>query len=410
MSGQFSSIPDAVEAIGRGEVVIVLDDEKRENEGDFICAAELATPETVNLILKGRGDFCMPILPETAERLELEPLVDKNTAPLATAFLTPIDHKTAKTGITAEERATCVRAIANPNSTKDDFVRPGHVHMLMAKEGGVLRRAGHTEAAVDLARMAGLAPAGILSEVLDEDGNRATRDRLMQIAEQYNLHIITIEDLIAYRRVSEKLVSQTASAKLPTRYGEFKVIVYGVKFENQEPIALVYGNPTENRSNSVPPLVRMHSSCFTGDLVESLRCDCGDQLHLALEMISQHGSGVLVYLPQEGRGIGLAEKIKAYGLQDEGMDTVEANHALGYKADMRDYGVGLQVLKDLGLSKIRLLTNNPKKTQAFNLRGFDLEVVDQVPILPPIHEHNARYMATKRDKMGHQLPVDLSHR
>lgn len=411
MNGQFSSIPEAVEAIGRGEVVIVLDDEKRENEGDFISAAELATPQSVNFILGGRGDFCMPVLPETADRLGLKPLVEKNTAPLSTAFLTPLDHRTAKTGITAEERATCVRAIANPHSTKEDFVRPGHVHMLLAKEGGVLRRAGHTEAAVDLARMAGLAPAGILSEVLDTDGNRATRDRLMQIADENHLHIITIEDLIAHRRVSEKLVHQTASAKLPTRYGEFKIIVYGVQFETQQPIALVHGNPAEDIVNSgVAPLVRMHSSCFTGDLIESLRCDCGDQLHLALEMISRNRSGVLVYLPQEGRGIGLAEKIKAYALQDNGMDTVEANQALGFQADMRDYGVGLQILKDLGLSKIRLLTNNPKKTEAFNLRGFDLEVIDQVPVLPPVHEHNARYLATKRDKLGHQLPVDISHR
>ena len=398
---QFSSIPDAVEAIGRGEVVIVLDDEDRENEGDFIAAAELATPESINLILSGRGDFCMPILPDAAARLEISPLVERNTSNNCTAFLTPLDHISARTGITAEERALCVRAIADPNSKPDDFQRPGHVHMLMAKEGGVLRRAGHTEAAVDLARMAGLAPAGILCEVLDEQGNRATRDKLFEVAEENNRCIITIEELIKFRRTSEKLVTQTATATLPTKYGEFKIVAYDVKYENQKPIALVMGEPSEQNQ---APLVRMHSSCFTGDLLSSLRCDCGDQLNLALEMIAREKYGVLVYLPQEGRGIGLTEKIKAYALQDTGMDTVEANHALGFKADMRDYGVGIQILKDLGLDKIRLLTNNPKKTEAFNLRGFSLEVVDQVPILPPINEHNAKYLATKRDKLGHRLP------
>jgi 3,4-dihydroxy 2-butanone 4-phosphate synthase/GTP cyclohydrolase II len=403
MNKPFSSIPDAVDAIRRGEVVIVLDDEKRENEGDFISAAELATPATINLILSGRGDFCMPILPETAARLDLFPLVEKNTSNNQTAFLTPLDHVSARTGITAAERAVCVRAIADPNSRPEDFQRPGHVHLLMAKEGGVLRRAGHTEAAVDLARMAGLAPAGILSEVLDQDGNRATRDRLLEIARENNLHIITIEDLIAYRRVNEKLVSQIASAQLPTKYGEFKIVAYDVQYETQQPIALVMGQPGSQKQ---APLVRMHSSCFTGDVIESLRCDCGDQLHLALQMISREGHGVLVYLPQEGRGIGLTEKIKAYALQDKGMDTVEANHALGHKADMRDYGVGIQILKDLGLKEIRLLTNNPKKTEAFNLRGFDLTVIDQVPILPPMNEHNIGYLSTKREKMGHKLPLE----
>jgi 3,4-dihydroxy 2-butanone 4-phosphate synthase / GTP cyclohydrolase II len=400
-SRKFSTIPEAVDAIARGEVIIVVDDENRENEGDFICAAELATPQTINFILSGRGDFCMPILPDIAQRLKLEPLVRDNNAPHRTAFLTPIDHVSAKTGITASERSTCVRAIVNPNTGPDDFVRPGHVHLLLAKEGGVLRRAGHTEASVDLARMAGLAPAGVLCEVLDDDGNRATRDQLMEIAAKHKLKIITIEDLIAYRRVSEKLVSPKATAMIPTHFGEFKLIVYDVKHETQEPIALVMGEPA---AQSNPPLVRMHSSCFTGDLIGSLRCDCGDQLQLALQMIAQEKHGVLVYLPQEGRGIGLAEKIKAYALQEQGMDTVEANHALGYKADMRDYGVGLQVLKDLGLRDIRLLTNNPKKSEAFNLRGFDLRVVDQVPILPNPNPHNAQYLATKRDKLGHKMP------
>lgn len=400
---QFTPIPEAIKAVKRGEVVIVLDDESRENEGDYICAAELATPETMNLVMSGRGDFCMPILPETAERLRLNPLVEHNTSTNHTAFLTPLDHITAKTGITAEERATCVRAIADPKTKPEDFQRPGHVHLLMAKPGGVLRRAGHTEAAVDLARLAGLEPAGVLCEILDENGDRATRDELLEIAKQKGLCIITIEDLIAHRRVSEKLVTRTAEADLPTQYGDFRVYAYEVAFEKQEPVALVMGEPHRQSA----PLIRMHSSCFTGDLLHSLRCDCGDQLHMALQMIAQHGHGVLVYLPQEGRGIGLTEKIKAYHLQDQGMDTVEANLALGHKADSRDYGVGLQILKDLQLTKVRLMTNNPKKTEAFNIRGFALEVVDQVPILPPINEHNAEYMATKRDKMGHKLPWDM---
>ena len=403
MSLKFSSIPEAVEAIGRGEVVIVLDDENRENEGDYICAAELATPESINLVMSGRGDFCMPILPETARRLKLTPLVEDNNSNNQTAFLTPLDHVTARTGITAEERALCVKSIADPNSKADDFQRPGHVHLLMAKQGGVLRRAGHTEAAVDLARMAGLQPAGVLCEILDDDGGRATRDQLLELAAEKNLKIITIEDLIAHRRVSEKLVSQVASADLPTKYGNFRIIAYQVQFEKQEPVAIVMGNPT---NQTQAPLVRMHSSCFTGDLLSSLRCDCGDQLDMALSMIAREGYGALVYLPQEGRGIGLSEKIKAYALQDKGMDTVEANLSLGHKADMRDYGVGIQILKDLGMSEVRLLTNNPKKTEAFNLRGFDLKVVDQVPILPPVNEHNEKYLATKRDKMGHDLPID----
>ena len=307
----------------------------------------------------------------------------------------------AKTGITAIERAFCVREICNPNSKASDFVRPGHVHLLLAREGGVLRRAGHTEAAVDLARMAGLQPAGVICEVLDESGNRATRDGLMEIARKHSLPIITIEDLIAHRRTSEKLVSQIATAKLPTRFGDFQVIAYNVKFESQQPIALVMGEPAKQ---SKAPLVRMHSSCFTGDLLESLRCDCGDQLHMAMDRIAAEGYGVIVYLPQEGRGIGLAEKIRAYALQDNGLDTVDANLALGYQADSRDYGVGIQILKDLGLRQIRLLTNNPKKLEAFNLRGYDLEVVDQVPLLPPANVHNAGYLPTKRDKLGHKIP------
>ena len=403
---ELDSIPDAVEAIARGEVVIVIDAEDRENEGDFICAAEKATPETVNFMLSGRGQLCVSLLPEVCKRLDLAPVVAQNNAPLKTAFMTPIDIATAKTGITANERSHTIQRLASDDCKADEFVRPGHVFPLLAKQGGVLRRAGHTEAAVDLPRMAGLQPAGALCEVLDDSGDRATRDTLLEIAKTHNLKIISIEQLIAHRRVSEKLISRAAEANLPTKYGEFKIIVYQVEYESQEPIAIVFGEMPADKSSAskMAPLVRMHSSCFTGDLIASLRCDCGDQLQMALSMISQEGRGVLVYLPQEGRGIGLAQKIRAYALQDSGLDTVEANHALGFKADMRDYGVGLQILKDLGLSEVRLLTNNPKKTQAFNLRGFDLSVVDQVPIVPPVNEHNQKYLETKREKMGHQLP------
>jgi 3,4-dihydroxy 2-butanone 4-phosphate synthase/GTP cyclohydrolase II len=405
LSENLSTIEEAVDAIAQGKIAIVMDDEDRENEGDFICAAEKVTPEIVNFMLvHGRGQVCMPILPEVCKRLDLPPMVENNTAPLRTSFTVPVDHRTARTGITAYEKATTILAIVNPDSKPSDFVRPGHLFPLEAKEGGVLRRAGHTEAAVDLARLAGLKPAGVLCEILNENGDRATRSRLHKIAQQHGLPIITIEELIRYRRRIEKLVYRQAEADLPTKYGRGRVIVYGVKYETMEPAAVVIGNPLEATQ---PPLVRLHSSCFTGDLLASLRCDCGDQLHLALEMIAREGVGVLVYLPQEGRGIGLVEKIKAYHLQDGGLDTVEANLALGHQVDSRDYGVGIQVLKDLGLSRIRLLTNNPKKTDAFIYGGFDLEVVDQVPILGPINEHNARYLATKRDKMGHQLPEDL---
>ncbi len=404
MTSQFSTIEAAVAAIARGETVIVVDAEDRENEGDFVCAAEKVDAEIVNfMITHGRGQLCMPVLPEVCERLKIPLMVESNTAPLGTCFTVPVDHRSSKTGITAQERADTIRAILDPNSKPNDFVRPGHLFPLVAKEGGVLRRAGHTEAAVDLARLAGLAPAGVLCEILDTAGNRANRELLLQLAKQHQLEIITIEELIRYRRVREKLVYRIAEAQLPTRHGQFKVIAYGVKYEPQQPIVLVMGDLTKTAA----PLVRLHSSCFTGDLLDSLRCDCGDQLHMAMDMIGREGVGVLVYLPQEGRGIGLIEKIKAYQLQDQGLDTVEANLALGFKADSRDYGVGIQLLKDLGLRQVRLLTNNPKKTDAFIYGGFDLTVIDQVPILPPVHEHNARYIATKREKLGHHLPEDV---
>lgn len=401
MTHRFSTVQAAVDAIKAGKVIIVVDAEDRENEGDFVAAAEKTTPEVVNfMITQGRGLLCAACLPDVCDRLELTPLVENNNAPLRTAFTTPIDHKTARTGITARERSETIMAMVDPNSTVDDFVRPGHVYPLLAKEGGVLRRAGHTEASVDLARMAGLTPAASLCEILNEEGDRASRDELIALAQKHNLEIISIEQLIAHRRVNEKLVERGAEAHLPTKYGDFEIIVYDVKYETQEPVVLAMGDLTSVEA----PLVRLHSSCFTGDLVASLRCDCGDQLDMALRRISEEGVGAVIYLPQEGRGIGLKAKIRAYALQDQGLDTVEANHALGFKSDMRDYGVGIQILKDLGLSKIRLLTNNPKKTDAFIYGGFDLEVVDQVPIMPEPNPHNQKYLDTKRDKMGHRLP------
>lgn len=401
MSHRFSTIEEAVDAIREGRIIIVVDAEDRENEGDFVCAAQKATADAVNfMITYGRGQLCMPILPEISQHLELHPMVETNTAPLGTSYTVPVDHRSTRTGITAAERARTIQAICDPASKPNDFTRPGHLFPLVAKGGGVLRRAGHTESAVDLARMAGLLPAGVLCEILSDSGDRANREELHELARRFDLPIISIEQLIAYRRVREKLVERKAEAKLPTKYGTGTIISYGVKYESQEPLVFVLGDPTKVAA----PLVRLHSSCFTGDLLESLRCDCGDQLHMALDMIHNEGTGVLVYLPQEGRGIGITEKIKAYALQDQGLDTVEANLALGYKADPRDYGVGIQLLKDLGLRKVRLLTNNPKKTDAFIYGGFDLEVVDQIPIVGPIHEHNVNYLATKRDKLGHQLP------
>ena len=403
MKHSFSSIESAVDAIHRGEMVIVLDDEDRENEGDLICAAEKITPQGVNFMLKyGKGRICVAILPEVAERLRLPLMVDRQPDRHRTAFTITVDHRTSKTGITAKERSKTLREIINPQSQPDDFLRPGHVDPLIAKPGGVLRRAGHTEASVDLARMSRLNPSGVLCEILDDDGERANRDQLFALASRFELPIITIEDLIRYRRQRERLVSRLAEAQLPTKWGHFRVIAYGVKYESQQPIVLTLGDLKKVSA----PLVRLHSSCFTGDLLSSLRCDCGDQLTLALEMISKEKAGVLVYLPQEGRGIGLVEKIKAYALQDQGMDTVEANLALGFKADVRDYGVGIQILKDLGLHQVRLLTNNPKKTDAFIYDGFELKVIDQVPIAPAPNEHNVDYLATKRDKMGHRLPED----
>ena len=402
MAYEFSKIEDALEAIAGGRVVIVVDDETRENEGDFVVAAEKATPETIEfMITQGRGQLCMPIMPDLARRLELHPMVETNNAPHRTPFTVPVDHASCRTGISAEERARTIRAIIEPSTRPDDLVRPGHLFPLVAMEGGVLRRAGHTEATVDLARLAGLKPAGVLIEILD--GIRvASREKLHEIASTFGLPIVSIEMLIGYRRRREKLVHRVAEAELPTRYGRGRIVGYKVEHEpGNEPVAIVFGD----LGSVTAPLVRIHSSCFTGDLLDSLRCDCGDQLHLALQAIGDEGVGALIYLPQEGRGIGLIEKIRAYNLQDQGMDTVDANLALGYRADPRDYGVGMQILQDLGLGKVRLLTNNPKKTDAFVYHGHGLEVVEQVPIIAPEHEDRRAYLDAKRDRMGHILPL-----
>lgn len=405
MANAFSKIEDALQALAEGRVVIVVDDERRENEGDFIAAAETITPETIAFMVEqGRGQLCMPIVPDVATRLRLNSVVDANTAPYQTPFLVQVDHKSCRTGISAEERARTIRAIVDPKSQPEDFVRPGHIFPLLAKEGGVLRRAGHTEATVDLARLAGLTPAGVLIEILDGTG-MASRERLHAIAEEFNLPILSIDMLIKYRRRRDRLVHRAAEAEMPTKYGRGRIrgriIGYRVDHEpGNEPIAIVMGDLESVHA----PLVRLHSSCFTGDLLASLRCDCGDQLQMAMEMIAEEGVGALIYLPQEGRGIGLIEKLKAYALQDNGMDTVEANLALGYQADQRDYGVGLQVLEDLGLKRVRLLTNNPKKTDAFIYQGYGLEVVGQVPIIAPERDESRPYLDAKRDKLGHLLP------
>ena len=400
---QFHSLDAALDALKAGRLVIVVDAEERENEGDFICAAEKITPELVSFMVRhGAGVLCVPLLQETAERLGLSPIVDsqRNTAPNQTHFLTPVDHRDAGSGVSTENRAKTILALSRPDGKASDFVRPGHINPLLAKDGGVLRRTGHTEATVDLMRLAGMTPVGVLIEILSEHGTgMAGIDELRALSKQYDIPLISIEQIVRYRRRRDQLVKREAEVPLETReYGDFKIIAYSVQHEDQEPVALVWGDLT-----SVPaPLVRVHSSCFTGDVLDSLRCDCGDQLHMAMRMIQAEGTGAVVYLPQEGRGIGLTAKLKAYQLQDQGLDTVEANHKLGFKSDTRDYGIGLQILKDLGLTSVRLLTNNPQKVNAFP--GFDLTLVEQVPIIAPPEKQREQYLATKRDKMGHTLP------
>lgn len=398
-----SSIDEALDAIKAGRLVIVIDAKERENEGDFICAAETVTPELVNFMLRyGRGLLCVPLLHDTADRLGLSMMVDtqRNTAPHQTPFMTQIDHRDAGSGVSAVNRAKTILAMSDPASKASDFVRPGHINPLLAKDGGVLRRTGHTEATIDLLRLAGMKPVGVLIEILSEHGEgMADLDELRALAKTHQIPLISIDQIIRYRRRREQLVTREVEVPFQTRdYGNCKVILYSVQYEDQQPLAIVWGD-----LSSVPaPLVRVHSSCFTGDVLDSLRCDCGDQLHIAMRMINAEGTGAVIYLPQEGRGIGLLAKLKAYQLQDQGYDTVEANHKLGFKADSRDYGIGLQILKDLGLTSVRLLTNNPQKINAFP--GFDLTVVEQIPIIAPPEKQREFYLATKRDKMGHTLP------
>lgn len=406
ISSGFKTIENAISALRLGKLVIVVDAQEREDEGDFICAAESVSPESIDLMLKlGRGVLCTPVVAEVADRLHLNPVVDSgmNTAPNQTHFLTAIDHHDSGTGVSNANRALTIRAMADPNSVAADFVRPGHINPLLSKPGGVLRRAGHTEATTDLLQLAGLQPVGVLIEILSQQNHgMADFDELQELARQHSIPIVAIEDLIRYRRTREQLIFRETDVPIPTtNYGTPRVFGYRVAHENQEPLAIVWGDLS---ADGPPPLVRMHSSCFTGDLLDSLRCDCGDQLHMAMQMIHQEGRGAVVYLPQEGRGIGLLAKLKAYQLQDEGLDTVEANHRLGFKADMRDYMVGMQILKDIGIRKLRLLTNNPKKRDAFPLAGMELDVVEQIPIIAPPCDERERYLATKRDKLGHQLP------
>lgn len=398
---KFHAIEDAIYDLILGKVVIVVDDEDRENEGDFLALAEKATPEVINFMIKeGRGLVCVPITEERAEELELTPMVTQNSDHYGTAFTVSIDHQETTTGISAFERSHSILKMLDPKAKAADFRRPGHIFPLIAKKGGVLRRAGHTEAAVDLARMCGSYPAGVICEVINEDGTMARVPDLMEIAEKHDLKLITIKDLIEYRNNKEKLVQREAEIKLPTDFGTFKAIIYSNEVDQKEHMALVKGKI----DSEVPTLVRVHSECLTGDVFHSHRCDCGPQLEAALRQIDQEGSGVLLYMRQEGRGIGLLNKLKAYELQEQGFDTVEANIKLGFPPDLRNYGIGAQILKDLGIRQIRLLTNNPRKIKG--LEGYGLKVVERVPIQMEENEDNAKYLHTKKDKLGHMLKFE----
>lgn len=398
----FATIPEAIEDIRAGKFVIIVDDENRENEGDLAIAAEKVTPEAINFMAKhARGLICMPIIGQRLDELKIPLMVQDNTAKFCTAFTVSVEakHKTSS-GISAYDRAATIKAILDPNTKPEDLARPGHIFPIRAREGGVLVRAGHTEAIVDLARLAGLYPAGVICEIMDDDGTMARLPKLEKMAEKFGLKIVSIADLIAYRRRHEKLIERVAEAKLPTKYGEFTIIAYRSKVDPDEHVALVRGDITGDE----PVLVRVHSECLTGDVFGSLRCDCGDQIHMAMQRIADEGRGVFLYMRQEGRGIGFHNKVRAYALQDQGLDTVEANIALGFEPDLRDYGIGAQILADLGLHKIRLLTNNPKKV--IGLQSYGLEIVETVPLRTLPTPYNLQYLKTKQEKLGHLLGVD----
>ncbi|WNF38954.1 bifunctional 3,4-dihydroxy-2-butanone-4-phosphate synthase/GTP cyclohydrolase II [Bacillaceae bacterium IKA-2] len=394
----FDPIEEAIYELMQGRMVIVCDDEDRENEGDFVAIAEYTTPEVINfMITHGRGLVCTPITEERARQLDLLPMVDRNTDSHGTAFTISIDHKTTTTGISAHERSDTILALVNEDSKGSDFNRPGHIFPLVAKDGGVLRRAGHTEAAVDLARLSGAKPAGVICEIINEDGTMARVPDLRKIADEHELKMITIKDLIQYRNRKDKLVTKEVEITLPTAYGNFQAFCYSNIVDNKENIALVKGDISKDE----PVLVRVHSECLTGDVFGSLRCDCGPQMHSALEQIEKEGRGVLLYMRQEGRGIGLLNKMKAYKLQEEGLDTVEANEKLGFAPDLREYGIGAQILRDLGVKKMRLLTNNPRKITG--LKGYDLEIVERVQLQMPHNNDNEKYLRAKKQKLGHLL-------
>ncbi len=395
----FDPIDAAVADIKAGRLVIVVDDEDRENEGDFIGAAELITPELVNFMAKeGRGLICVPITRDRSVELDLDMMVASNTALHETNFTVSVDYRQGTTtGISAADRAKTIRALADPSAKPSDFGKPGHVFPLRAARGGVLRRAGHTEAAVDLARMAGLRPAGVLVEILNDDGTMARVPQLQELAHTFDMRIITIKDLIAYRMRHEQLVKRVVEVEMPTRFGVFTMVAFEERLTGDVHLAMVKGEWDEDE----PVLVRVHSQCVTGDIFGSMRCDCGDQLATALQRVEAEGKGVVLYMKQEGRGIGLLNKLHAYKLQEQGMDTVEANEALGFKMDHRDYGIGCQILRDLGLRKLRLMTNNP--TKRVGLLGYGLEIADRVPIEIPPNAVNEQYLKTKRDRMGHLI-------
>ncbi|RZT24205.1 bifunctional 3,4-dihydroxy-2-butanone-4-phosphate synthase/GTP cyclohydrolase II [Fictibacillus sp. BK138] len=394
----FHSIEEAVEDLKAGRIVIVVDDEDRENEGDFVALAEGITAESINfMVTHGRGLVCTPISEEIAVKLDLSPMVAANTDSHGTAFTISVDHISTTTGISAQERAATVRELVNQESAPSDFKRPGHIFPLIGKNGGVLRRAGHTEAAIDLARMAGSKSAGVICEIMKEDGTMARVPELVELAKQHNMKLITIKDLITYRNKTEQMVKREVEINLPTEYGDFKAVGFSNVLDNKEHVALVKGDISDGE----PVLVRVHSECLTGDVFGSNRCDCGPQLHAALSQIDKEGRGVLLYMRQEGRGIGLINKMKAYKLQEEGLDTVEANEQLGFAPDLRDYGIGAQILKDLGINKMKLLTNNPRKIAG--LKGYDLEVTERVALQMPHNESNEDYLKTKKSKLGHML-------